>query len=41
MVIDPTTACNMKCTGCWAADYGRSLNLGFDLMDKIVTQGKK
>lgn len=41
IVMDPTTACNMKCTGCWAADYGKSLNLGFDLMDKIVTQGKE
>ena len=40
IVMDPTTACNMKCTGCWAADYGKSLNLGFDLMDKIVTEGK-
>jgi len=41
IVMDPTTACNMKCTGCWAADYGRSLNLGFDLMDRIVTEGKE
>lgn len=41
IVMDPTTACNMQCTGCWAADYGKSLNLGFDLMDKIVTEGKE
>ena len=41
IVMDPTTACNMKCTGCWAADYGKSLNLGYDLMDKIVTEGKE
>lgn len=41
IVMDPTTACNMKCTGCWAADYGKSLNLGFDLMDRIVTEGKE
>lgn len=41
IVMDPTTACNMKCTGCWAAEYGKSLNLGFDLMDKIVTEGKE
>ena len=31
----------MKCTGCWAADYGKSLNLGYDLMDRIVTEGKE
>src|SRR5574344_1154614 len=41
IVMDPTTACNMKCTGCWAAEYGKSMNLGFDLMDKIVTEGKE
>lgn len=41
IVMDPTTACNMKCTGCWAADYGKSLNLGYDLMDKTVTEGKE
>ena len=41
IVMDPTTACNMKCTGCWAADYGRSLNLGYDLMDRIITEGKE
>ena len=41
IVMDPTTACNMKCTGCWAADYGKSLNLGFDLMDRIITEGKE
>lgn len=41
IVMDPTTACNMKCVGCWAAEYGKSLNLGFDTMDKIVTQGKE
>ena len=41
IVMDPTTACNMKCSGCWAADYGKSLNLGFDLMDRIITEGKE
>lgn len=41
IVMDPTTACNMKCTGCWAADYGKSLNLGYELMDRIITEGKE
>lgn len=41
IVMDPTTACNMKCTGCWAAEYGKSLNLGYETMDKIVTEGKQ
>ena len=27
MLIDPTSACNMNCKGCWAAEYGHKLNL--------------
>ena len=22
ILMDPTSACNLKCTGCWAAEYG-------------------
>ena len=39
IIFDPTSACNMHCVGCWAADYEKSLNLSFDDMDKIVTEG--
>ena len=39
--MDPTSACNLHCTGCWAAEYGHKLNLTFDEMDKVVTQGKE
>ena len=31
----------MHCTGCWAAEYGNRLNLSFDELDSIVTQGKQ
>jgi MoaA/NifB/PqqE/SkfB family radical SAM enzyme len=24
ILMDPTSACNLKCTGCWAAEYGNS-----------------
>jgi len=41
ILMDPTSACNLKCTGCWAAEYGNKLNLTFDELDSIVTQGKK
>ena len=41
MLMDPTSACNLHCTGCWAAEYGNKLNLSFDDMDSIVTQGKE
>ena len=40
ILLDPTSACNMHCTGCWAAEYGNRLNLSFDELDSIVTQGK-
>ena len=41
ILMDPTSACNLHCTGCWAAEYGNKLNLTFDELDSIVTQGKE
>lgn len=41
ILMDPTSACNLRCTGCWAADYGNRLNLSFDELDSIVEQGKE
>ena len=38
IIFDPTSACNMHCVGCWAADYSKSLNLTFDEMDSLVKQ---
>ncbi len=39
MLLDPTSACNLRCKGCWSAEYGHKFNLSFDEMDSIVTQG--
>lgn len=41
ILMDPTSACNLRCTGCWAAEYGHKLNLSFEELDSIVTQGKE
>ncbi|MFS8540473.1 MAG: radical SAM protein [Tissierellales bacterium] len=41
ILMDPTSACNLKCTGCWAAEYGHHLNLTFEEMDSIIEQGKE
>ena len=41
MLVDPTSACNLHCTGCWAAEYGDRLNLSFEELDSIVEQGKE
>ena len=40
ILLDPTSACNLHCTGCWAAEYGHKLNLTFEEIDSIICQGK-
>ena len=39
--MDPTSACNLHCTGCWAAEYGNKLNLSYEELDSIVRQAKE
>lgn len=29
ILMDPTSACNLHCKGCWAAEYGNRLNLTY------------
>lgn len=41
ILMDPTSACNLHCTGCWAAEYGNKLNLTFVEMDNLIKQGKE
>lgn len=41
ILMDPTSACNLHCTGCWAEEYGNKLNLTFDEMDNLIKQGKE
>lgn len=41
ILLDPTSACNLHCTGCWAAEYGNRLNLSYDEIDQIIQQGKE
>ncbi len=41
ILMDPTSACNLHCTGCWAAEYGNKLNLSYDELDDIIRQGKE
>ncbi len=40
VLMDPTSACNLHCTGCWAAEYGDKLNLSLPELDDIVRQAK-
>ncbi len=41
ILMDPTSACNLHCTGCWAADYGNKMNMDYETLDNIINQGKK
>jgi len=41
ILMDPTSACNLKCIGCWAAEYGHGMNLSLKTLDSIIRQGKE
>lgn len=38
ILMDSTSACNLKCKGCWAAEYGSSMNLTYEDLDEIANQ---
>ena len=40
ILMDPTSACNLNCTGCWAAQYGNKQSMSIDTLDDIIKQGK-
>jgi MoaA/NifB/PqqE/SkfB family radical SAM enzyme len=41
ILMDPTSACNLRCSGCWAAEYGNKCSLNYDVLNKVVCEGKK
>ena len=41
ILMDPTSACNLHCTGCWAAEYGNKLNLSYEELDDIINQANE
>ena len=41
ILMDPTSACNMHCTGCWAAEYGHQQSLTYEEMDRVLTEAKE
>src|SRR5574344_908884 len=40
ILMDPTSACNLRCTGCWAAEYGHEMALPYETLESIVKQGR-
>jgi len=41
ILIDPTSACNLKCTGCWAGEYAKHDQLEPELFDRIIREAKE
>ena len=41
ILIDPTSKCNLKCKGCWAAEYKKTSSLSFKTLDRIIREGKE
>lgn len=43
ILMDPTTACNLHCEGCWAANYTdkKQQSLTYEELDSIIRQGKE
>lgn len=41
ILFDPTSACNLHCVGCWASEYGKTLNLSYEDMNRIICEGKE
>ena len=41
ILMDPTSACNLRCTGCWAAEYGNKMAMSYETLDSIIRQGKE
>ncbi len=41
ILIDPTSACNLKCPGCWAGEYAKHDQLEPELLDRILNEAKE
>jgi MoaA/NifB/PqqE/SkfB family radical SAM enzyme len=38
ILMDPTSACNLSCVGCWAAEYGSHMSMSYEELDSIIRQ---
>jgi MoaA/NifB/PqqE/SkfB family radical SAM enzyme len=41
ILVDPTSACNLRCEGCWAGEYNKADHLEPELFDRIITEAKE
>jgi MoaA/NifB/PqqE/SkfB family radical SAM enzyme len=40
MLIDPTGRCNLRCKGCWAAEYDRTQDMDYATLDRVMTEAE-
>lgn len=41
VLISPTMRCNLRCTGCYAANYNNKDDLEFDVIDRLLSEGEE
>ncbi|MGI6660476.1 MAG: hypothetical protein ACOX34_02095 [Bacillota bacterium] len=41
ILIDPTGRCNLRCKGCWAAEYDRSQDMDYETLDRVMTEAEE
>ena len=41
ILVDPTSACNLRCPGCWAGEYKKTDSLEPELLDRIFSEAKE
>lgn len=41
ILIDPTSACNLNCDGCWAGEYNKAHKLEPELFNRIITEARE
>lgn len=41
ILVDPTSACNLRCSGCWAGEYQQTDQLEPELLDRIFNEAKE
>ncbi|NLG70393.1 MAG: radical SAM protein [Firmicutes bacterium] len=41
LLIDPTSACNLRCKGCWAGGYRRGPSLSPERFDRLLHEAKE
>ncbi len=40
-LISPTMRCNLRCAGCYAANYSQKDDLEFEVIDRVITEGEE